>query len=309
MKTDESSEPSADQTSSIAGLLSDIRHRSVRSYRLQAFGAAIGVSLGLAIGVISAFAADLFSLNSPLLMFVGIALAGVGTAAIISLYLGGRLSLAKVESESVSPLDPQGRQELLLALENVKSAAARISEMTATQPGAADGETDVRLLASRAVFQDARNRLSKRAADLARRATVNLVIGSSTSVAAVVMLVTFAFTPIGLVEISWQQILSYYLPKFGVVVMLEVFAFFFLRLYKATLADSRLLDADIDAFALKEAALLTAWSDSAEKRLESAKILVTPIATDSVRSNAPSPPLDPKLIAEMASAIAKVVRG
>lgn len=304
MTTDEYSARSDDGKSSIAGMASDTRYRMVRSNRLQAFGAAIGVGVAL----ISAFAADSFSVRSPLLMFVGIAIAGASTAAIISLYLGGRLSL-RVETEGVSPLDPLARQELLLAVEKVKSTAARMSEATATQTGSTAGETDVRLLASRAVFQEARSRLSKRAVDLERRATVNLIIGSSTSVAAVIMLVTFAFTPIGLVEISWQQILSYYLPKFGVVVMLEVFAFFFLRLYKATLADSRLLDGDLDAFALKEVALLTAWSDAAENRLESAKIMLTPADTRSDRSDSVTAPLDPKLIAEMASAIAKVVRG
>ncbi|MCF3474629.1 MULTISPECIES: hypothetical protein [Stenotrophomonas] len=309
MTTDDSSALPTDGTSSIAGLASETRDRMVRSNRLQAFGAVLGVTVGLSIGVISGFAADLFSIKSSLLTFVGIVIAGASTAAGISLYLDGRLSLAKVETGRVSSLDTLARQELLLAVENVKSAAARLSEATATQTGSADGETDARLLASRAVFQEARSRLSKRAADLERRATVNLIIGTSTSVAAVVMLVAFAFTPIALVDISWQQILSYYLPKFGVVVMLEVLAFFFLRLYKATLSDSRLLDGDLDAFALKEGALLTAWSDAAENRLELAKMLVAPTDGCSDRSDDATAPLDPKLIAEMASAIAKVVRG
>lgn len=304
--TDTRAEESAAKASAIA---EEARARARRLYRVQAFAGGTGIGLGLSVVVMSSFVADLLSVRSSILMLFGISLVGASTASILSLYLRGRLSVASTEIGAVSSLDAQARQELMSALDKVKSVAGGLLEKSVAQVPAAEGETDSRLLASRGVFSEARKRLSEKAVSLERRARVNLVIGSSTSVAAVVTLIAFAFSPVHLTDISWQQLLSMYLPKFGVVVMLEVFAFFFLRLYKATLADSRLLDGDFDALALKEAALLTAWSHGAQHRLDFAKILIATTPASALHSEKSQESLDPKLVAEMASAIAKVVRG
>jgi len=287
----------------------EARARARRRYRVEAFAGSVGIGLGLSVVVTSSFVADLLGLRSPLLMLFGIGIVGASTASVLSLYLRGKLSVTANASAPVSALDAEARLELMSALEKVKTAATRLSENYSSEGPSLETETDNRLLASRAVLREARKRLSDKAVSLERRARVNLVIGSSTSVAAVVMLIAFAFSPVHMTELSWQQLLSLYLPKFGVVVMLEVFAFFFLRLYKATLVDSRLLDKDFDALALKEAALVAAWSQEAQIRLDFAKCVIAPGPAIAVNSEESQEPLDPKSIAELASAISKLMRG
>jgi hypothetical protein len=105
------------------------------------------------------------------------------------------------------------------------------------------------------------------------------------------------------------MLLSLYLPKLGVVIMLEVFAFFVLRIYQASLEDSRALNRDLDMLALKEVALITSWAEGPEYRLEAARMLATTDGAQGASLRDSNNPLDPKVIAELAAAIAKIVRG
>lgn len=72
---------------------------------------------------------------------------------------------------------------------------------------------------------------------VSRSANVNLAFGSVTTAAAVFFLayqVVFVKAPD---FADMRALLSYYIPRVSIVIFVEVFSFFFLRLYKANLAD------------------------------------------------------------------------
>lgn len=291
------------------GESTDVDERSMRMYNLRAFLASIGVALGLGLVITSSIFAEMFDVKASLVLAGASALAAAGTAQIVSLYLRGKLSFGTVTTVTVSTAPNPAQGELLVALDLVREALKKVSHTSPDQNLVIQRETDQRLISSREIFTDARRRLSEQVIMLERRARVNLVTGSSTTVGAVAILLAFAFSPTYLVELSWQQLLSLYLPKLGVVLMLEVFAFFFLRLYKASLEDSRALHADLDMLALKEAALIAAWVDDAEHRLETARLLVTQGCRNDEALAAPKDVLDPKTIAELVAVVTKIVRG
>lgn len=89
---------------------------------------------------------------------------------------------------------------------------------------------------TRSVFDSASARLQQEIGSLTRRANVNLLIGVATTVVAVGLLV---YMVVGAVPpfTSWTELLSHYIPRLSTVIFIEVFSFFFLRLYRASLAE------------------------------------------------------------------------
>jgi hypothetical protein len=91
-----------------------------------------------------------------------------------------------------------------------------------------------------AVFNDQATaimrRLTEAVEDLERRSTVNLLIGMTTTAIAMVGLGFIALTSNFSIE-NWQETLAHFVPRLTFVVFIEVFAYFFLRLYKLNLDD------------------------------------------------------------------------
>jgi hypothetical protein len=82
---------------------------------------------------------------------------------------------------------------------------------------------------------ETRERLITEVDSLTRRGNLNLTIGSVTSlVAATILWMLIAKAP---TEIKSDTFLTYYAPRISVAIFIEVFSFFFLKLYKAGLAD------------------------------------------------------------------------
>jgi hypothetical protein len=80
-----------------------------------------------------------------------------------------------------------------------------------------------------------RTRLSQEVKALARRGNFNLVIGALVAISGLVVLgYTVSNTPL---NPDGVVILSYYVPRTTLVVLIEVFAYFFLSLYKSSLAE------------------------------------------------------------------------
>lgn len=85
-------------------------------------------------------------------------------------------------------------------------------------------------------YRGMRDRIEKEISALTRRATSNLTIGTVTTIFAVVLLgyvVLNASTNYN----DFTSIVSYYLPRLSLVVFIELFAYFFLRLYSSNLGD------------------------------------------------------------------------
>jgi hypothetical protein len=75
------------------------------------------------------------------------------------------------------------------------------------------------------------NRLTTEISALSRRANTALIIGTVTCVLGVILLGIFSLlSPIEYP--SWKSVIVYYVPRLSVVLFLQVFAYFFLRLYR-----------------------------------------------------------------------------
>ena len=103
-----------------------------------------------------------------------------------------------------------------------------------------------------AIFIELRDRLKTEVDNLSRRANLNLIIGIITTITGVIILSTFALTinhPSIEVVASDQSVVKLdnnnmliasllsYLPKLTLVILIEIFAFFFLKLYRYSLSE------------------------------------------------------------------------
>ncbi|OOQ57868.1 hypothetical protein BC343_13920 [Mucilaginibacter pedocola] len=79
------------------------------------------------------------------------------------------------------------------------------------------------------------NRLVEEIERLGKVANYNLVFGSVATVAGIIILTVNAFDQTGLKDTT--EILKLYIPRISTIVFIEIFAFFFLRIYKGNLAD------------------------------------------------------------------------
>ncbi|HEX7241426.1 MAG TPA: hypothetical protein VF263_14210, partial [Longimicrobiaceae bacterium] len=114
-------------------------------------------------------------------------------------------------------------------------------------------------------FERTRARLLSEVSALSRRSNLNLVIGALTTVAAVVVLAYIALNT-ELVVADWKAVLPSYLLRLSVVVFIEVFAFFFLRMYRSNLQDIKYFQNELTSIEAKfialEAALANGESDT-----------------------------------------------
>jgi hypothetical protein len=119
-------------------------------------------------------------------------------------------------------------------------------------------------------FDAIRDRLIKETGNLSRRANLNLVIGFLTTLGAGGLLLYLVFRlPLDLAGIPKEEylwrILAHYLPRFFTIVFIEIFAFFFLRLYKSGLSDIKYYQNELSNVELKLASLKAALAiDDAE---------------------------------------------
>jgi len=277
-----------------------------RMYNVRAFVDSLGIGAGVISVFMSILFADLLGLPRSYMIAGSAILAGVCTGDIVSLYLRGKLSLGTTATITFSH-DGRGG----LSDSDIRALQGVIADLTAAREDMNDpqGANSRHLRQCREVIAQAKTRLLENASQIDKRSRVSLVTGSAISAVAVITLLAFAFPPIPLSMLTWQQLLSTYLPKLGVIVMLEVFAFFFLRLYKASLAESRSVHADLNALSLKETALLSAWTEADEQRLQLAMSLVRPASEDLRSMGDPISSVDPKVLADLVASIAKLVRG
>jgi hypothetical protein len=106
-------------------------------------------------------------------------------------------------------------------------------------------------------FEIMAGRLVREISALTRRGNLNLIIGVVTTMFTVAGLVYMVFaTPPNLFGIT--NVLSLYIPRITTVIFIEVFAFFFLRLYKSALTDIKYYQDELTAIETIRIALETA---------------------------------------------------
>jgi hypothetical protein len=82
-------------------------------------------------------------------------------------------------------------------------------------------------------FQQTQLRLSQEVQDLARRGNLNLVLGILTTISGLSVLAYAVISSPTMSSIP--ELLSHFLPRLSLAILIEIFAYFFLRLYKQTL--------------------------------------------------------------------------
>ena len=92
---------------------------------------------------------------------------------------------------------------------------------------------------------------------LARRGTLNLVIGVTMAVCGIALLGYIALIP-SATATNLQDLAIKFLPRLSVVVVIEVFSYFFLRLYKSSLDEIKYFQNEATNLELRFAALESA---------------------------------------------------
>jgi len=156
-------------------------------------------------------------------------------------------------------------------------------------------------------FAAAEQRLRDELSALSRRGNLNLFIGVITTFIAVGLL-TYMVLSAAVDFHDLTSLLSHYIPRLGLVLLIEVFSYFFLRLYKSTLAEMRVYQTDLTALTIQRVAVVAGLStgDPAEAAALS-KELLTPKPARADQLNYEKPDVDPKALAELVQVLAKLL--
>jgi len=95
-----------------------------------------------------------------------------------------------------------------------------------------------------ALFMKDQGRLIDQLSTLRRRGNLNLVIGVTTTLGAIFVLILTVYS-VRSVHPSSPELIAYFVPRISTVVFVEVFSFFFLRLYKTTLEEEKYYQGEI----------------------------------------------------------------
>lgn len=109
----------------------------------------------------------------------------------------------------------------------------------------------------RQILAAASQRLSLEIESLTRRGNVNLLIGVATTTMAVSVLVYMVLNISGSFD-SWPALLSHYIPRVTTVIFIEVFSFFFLRLYRKSLSEIKYYQNELTTLDAQHVALAAA---------------------------------------------------
>lgn len=115
------------------------------------------------------------------------------------------------------------------------------------------------------LFDNIVRRLGQEVQDLARRGNLNLTLGILTTLVGLSVLgYSVFYSP---ATRSPQELISYFVPRVSLVVLIEIFAYFFLRLYKQSLSEIKYFQNEITNIESKQLALhITMHSDDAGLR-------------------------------------------
>lgn len=114
------------------------------------------------------------------------------------------------------------------------------------------------------VYDDGISRLRMETSSLMRRGNINLILGGTTTLGGLVLLGFFISA--GTAPDSPIPFALYYIPKVTIVIFIQVFAFFFLRLYKVSLAEIKYFQNEISNMELRYMALIASEGEQPEVR-------------------------------------------
>lgn len=269
-------------------------------------------------------------------LIVGLVLLAYGAAFLMMQYLRGGL-FGRTEAVETDSLPASVATVAVSALRNkVSSLADEVASLKVAQLDALAGNRQQLVEALKPTIHEGvadeleerfRNRLSQSARDqevretfaaaehrlkaeldaLGRRSNLNLVIGVLTTTIAVGLLTYMVLGAVAEFG-TLTSLLSHYIPRLGLVLFIEVFSFFFLRLYKTTLSEMRMYQTDLTALTIQRVAVLAGLSagDSAGAAALSKELLTCTSVKQETTTEQKSD-VDPKALAELVQALAKIL--
>lgn len=219
---------------------------------------------------------DLEALRIPLMLSLGVAF------SIFALYYLQPSSIGRfdfpTDSESFHRIGQYVDERIAEAVEKLKGAAGKSLEFTEQDKAQVlasiqaklesesleqylSGLRDLVLTRVRDEtlderFQHTRRRLGQEVQDLAKRGNLNLILGILTTIAGLSVLGYAVFNPPA--TVAAPELLSHFVPRVSLVVLIEVFAYFFLRLYKQSLGEIKYFQNEITNIEAKHLALQVA---------------------------------------------------
>jgi len=157
-----------------------------------------------------------------------------------------------------SLLDDEGRQNIIEELKSQLNTQAAQEMLTDIQSRLAESNAHKeRIEVVESQFGSTIGRLKEELFALSKRGNLNLAIGIVTTITGLVFLGVFVLTDTGPTQDASQFVVNF-LPRISLVVFIEVFAYFFLRLYKSSLSEIKYFQNEITSIESKYLALKVA---------------------------------------------------
>jgi hypothetical protein len=195
-----------------------------------------------------------FGLNYLLTLRIEITLLAVSCFVWVVRYLQfgiGGIPLPRMLSRAEDEWADSAAAKSLSAV--TKMASARVADRSASQVLSSRSQANV-------LMTEPRERLLAEVNRLGRSNTINLAFGLLSTIAGLWILYATVFGGSTSDVVNLEQFLMGYLPKFTLIVFVEIFAYFFLGLYKKGLADIKYFQNEITNIESKSVALDAALS-------------------------------------------------
>lgn len=168
-----------------------------------------------------------------------------------------KIDLEKIKSLNEN-LDSNERKSIAsMILNQMTSEAAQnlLTELKNSISEKYDREAKDKDLVRR--FDESRNRLTKELDALGWRGNLNLSLGAITTVIGLALLGMSVFSEVTSSKDMWS-FASHFLPRLTLVLMIELFAYFFLSLYKASLSEIKYFQNELTNIEAKQVSLCAA---------------------------------------------------
>lgn len=247
-----------------------------RRFRLQLVSIVVPMLIGILGWTNTELVSNILGFNYQSVATISAFFITIGAGFLLLAYLKGGIKLPPIVDRMTSsmkpPLDSEGTINAV-ALEEIEKLKKKISEVTYAQLQLKEGQQEAiinelrdsissdlaaemekqyaqsavaaaQMKQARENYKRSIKRLSTEIETLTRRANLNLVIGVLTTSIAVGLLIYMVLgteTKLG----TLTGLLSYYIPRVTVAIFIEVFSFFFLKMYKSNLSEIKYYQQEI----------------------------------------------------------------
>ncbi|WP_168567238.1 hypothetical protein [Crateriforma spongiae] len=177
--------------------------------------------------------------------------------------LNSQLAQLKDEGKVVAVPDDERQQLIARLAEQIKGETADSILAAIEQRVSQRIVSEIPLEAVTQAFENTSSRLSREIESLSRRGNINLVIGLVTAMSGLLILGFVVFSkPVA--DLSISDALIFLLPRISLVMFVEIFAYFFLRLYRLSLDDIKYFQNELTGIEARYLGLQVALSHGEE---------------------------------------------